>query len=67
MSIWKEIRTEYQEGDTVFVDGYLTGDDNEEGKVIAKVNISTLDIEYLDDNARTDSYAQEMIQDVTSK
>jgi len=63
MSIWGEIRNDCEDGDTVYIDAWLTADDNEEGKVIARVNVRTKEVEYLDDRARTDSYAQEMIQE----
>lgn len=60
--IWNEIRNDFQDIDIVHIDGYLTDDDNEEGQVIAKVNVRTKEVEYLDDRARTDNYAQEMIK-----
>lgn len=63
MSIWGEIRNDFEDGDIVYIDAFLTADDNEEGKVIAKVNVRTKEVEYLDDRARTDSYAQEMINE----
>ena len=63
MSIWGEIRNDFEDGNIVHIDAWLTADDNEEGKVIAKVNVRTKEVEYLDDRARTDSYAQEMIQE----
>ena len=63
MSIWGEIRNDCEDGDTVYIDAWLTADDNEEGNVIARVNVRTKEVEYLDDRARTDSYAQEMIQE----
>jgi len=63
MSIWGEIRNDFQDGDTVYIDAFLTADDNEEGKVIARVNVRTKEVQYLDQRARDDSYAQEMIQD----
>jgi hypothetical protein len=63
MSIWGEIRNDFQDEDIVYIDAFLTDDDNEEGKVIAKVNVRTKEVQYLDQRARDDSYAQEMIQD----
>ena len=63
MNIWTEIRNDFKDGNIVHIDGYITPDDNEEGIVIAKVNVRTKVIEYLDDRAKTDSYAQEMIQE----
>ena len=38
-------------------------DDNEEGTVIEKVNYTTKEVEYLDNDARTDAYAQEIINE----
>lgn len=71
MSKWTEIRndnveeTESMDMDTyVTIDAWLTEDDNEEGKVIAKVNCGTKEVEYFDEDAKTDAYAQEMINEV---
>jgi len=64
-SIWREIRNDFEDDKCiVHIDAWLTDDDMEGGKVIAKVNTQTKGIEYLDDRAKTDSYAQEMINDV---
>ena len=40
MSKYAEIRNDYinEEENTVYIDAWITGDDNEEGTVIAKVN-----------------------------
>lgn len=65
MSIWGEIRNDFEDDNNiVHIDAWLTDDDNEEGTVIAKVNINTKEVEYLDDRARTDTYAQELIQEL---
>ena len=61
ISIWSEIRNDYKSGNIVHIDAFLTDDDNEGGKVIAKVNVRTKEVEYIDDRAKTDTYAQEMI------
>jgi len=63
-SIWSEIRNSYNEGDFVYIDSYLTSDDDEEGRVIAIVNTKNGNIEYFDERAKTDSYAIEMINEV---
>ena len=47
-----------------YIDAFLTPDDNEEGSVIAKVNVNTLEVEYIDERAKTDIYAQEMISEI---
>lgn len=71
MSKWKEIRndfleeTESMDMDSYYhIDAWLTEDENEEGKIIAKVNCGTKEVTYLDEDAKTDSYAQEMINEV---
>ena len=66
MSKWAEIRNDYYD-DTehkVCIDAWETEyDDKEEGTVIAKVNYKTKEVEYLDNDARTDAYAQEIINE----
>ena len=61
MSKYAEIRSGYFEGNKMFIDAWLTDDDNEEGFVIAKIDVNTKELEYLDDDAKTDEYAQEII------
>lgn len=63
MSRYKEIRNDFydEEEKKYFIDAWRTGNDNEEGKVIAKVDPVTKEVEYLDEKARTDKYAQEVI------
>ncbi len=46
------------------IDAWETDNDNEEGKVIAKVHLDTKEVEYLDPDARYDEYAQEVIDEV---
>ena len=66
MSKWMEIRNDFRNEDEgkVYIDAWKTYSDNEEGKVIAKVDYKTKEVEYLNDAARTDSYAQEIINEV---
>lgn len=68
MSKWSEIRNDFHDEDekTVYIDAWLTDDDNEEGEVIAKINYQTKEIEYLDEDAKNDKYAQEVIKEVLS-
>jgi hypothetical protein len=61
MSIWGKIRNDFQDGDIVYIYAFLTDDDMKKAKVIAKVNVRTKEVQYLDDRARDDSYAQVMI------
>lgn len=66
MSKYAEIRSNYVDEDEgmVFIDAWYTDDDNEEGEVIAKVSIKTKKVEYLDKSAKSDDYAQEVINEV---
>lgn len=64
MSIWGEIRNDFEDGNLTYIDAWMTDDDNENGTVIAKVNTETKEVEYLDDRAKTDSLAQELIQEL---
>lgn len=68
MSKYGEIRNDFYDGEEqkVYIDAWFTEDDNEEGVVIAKVNYKTKEIEYLDNDAKTDSYAQEIINETLS-
>ena len=43
------------------VDAWTTSDDNEEGNVIAAIDSETAKVFYVDNCARHDSYAQEVI------
>ncbi len=79
-SLWAEIRNDHVETkddilddencDRInFIDAWQTNDDNEEGKVIAKVLVCAcgkISVIYLDDRARTDEFAQQMIHDAIS-
>lgn len=68
MSKYGEIRNDFYDNEEqkVYIDVWFTEDDNEEGVVIAKVNYKTKEVEYLDNDAKTDSYAQEIINETLS-
>lgn len=63
-SKYAEIRTNYidEENNVICIDAWKTIDGNEEGAVIAKIHINTKTVEYLDNDARYDAYAQEEIK-----
>ncbi len=66
MSKWAEIRNDYYDDieKTVDIDAWEKEyDDNNDGTVIATVNYQTKEVTYLDEDAKTDDYAQEVIQD----
>ena len=57
-----EIRTNYNDETHIYVDAWFTTNDNEEGTIIAKINMTDKSVIYLDDDAKTDPYAQEIIK-----
>ncbi len=61
-SIWSEIKADHFDEfeRKTCVDAWVSDDDWEEGKVIAKIDTNG-NVEYLDERAKTDSYAQEVI------
>ncbi|WCK57057.1 hypothetical protein PP175_28120 (plasmid) [Aneurinibacillus sp. Ricciae_BoGa-3] len=72
--IWKEIRNDYREdvegegidGVVICIDAWKTHNGNEAGTVIAKVirnHVGEISVDYIDNRAETDSYAQEIIKD----
>lgn len=67
MSKWTEIKNDYTDGIETTIDAWETTDDCEEGKVIAVIIHKTKEVEYKDDDARTDAYAQEKIKEVLDK
>ena len=66
MSKWSDIRCDFfdEEEEKYFVDAWKTDDDSEEGTVIAKLDLANETVEYLDDDAKTDEYAQEVIKEM---
>lgn len=66
MSKWSEIRINFfdEEEKQWSVDAWETDDDNEEGSAIAKIDLYTGTVEYLDADAKTDEYAQEEIKEM---
>lgn len=67
-SVWSEIRNDFCDEDEkkVYIDAWLSDDGDEEGEVIAKVHVEDKTIEYLDERARKDYYAQEVIKETIS-
>ena len=66
MSKYAEIRSDFyhDEEEMQYVDAWFTNDDNEEGVVIAKVKPKTKEVLYLDEDAKGDEYAQEVIDEI---
>jgi len=62
--IWTAINYDYIDDDFIYLDAWETEEDSEDGEVIAKVNIASSEVKYLDQRAKTDEYAQEAIKDI---
>ena len=60
--IWSEIRDSFEDEGILHIDAWKTEDEEEDGRTIAKINMQTGAVEYLDERARTDEHAQEIIQ-----
>ena len=67
-SKWTEIHcSQFDENKGVYpVDAWRTSDDNEEGKVIAEIDLENHCVAYYDEDAKTDTYAQSVIQEFLS-
>jgi superfamily II helicase len=73
--IWAEIRNDFEESNelgerVICIDAWETEDDNEEGKIIAKVIQSksgNAHVEYIDERAKVDTLAQEVIEETIQK
>ena len=68
ISKYREIRNNFvdEEDHKVYIDDWKTKNPNEEGSVIAKIDLTTYEVEYLDERAKRDPYAQEMIRETIS-
>lgn len=63
MSIWSQINNEFEHEFELHIDAWETDDDNESGKVIAKINTQTKEVTYIDERAKSDEYAQTIINE----
>lgn len=62
-SKYAEVRYDYMDGiEPISIDAWQTDDDNEEGRVIARIDQKTKNVEYVDCDASYDIYAQEIIR-----
>ena len=66
MSKWKTIMNNLSDGIETAIVGWET-EEQENGVTIAVIIHKTKEIEYKDDDARTDVYAQKMIKEVLNK
>lgn len=65
-SQYREIRSNFIDYDKniMYIDAWRTASSNEEGKVIAKINLANSEVEYVDEKAKTDAYTQTVIRRV---
>lgn len=68
MSKYSEVRNNFYDDiqKKVCIDAWKSDDDNEEGRVIAKIDVETKEVEYIDMDAKSDPYAQEKIRESLS-
>ena len=69
MSKRAEIKNDYYNSDdnVIHIDAWKTSNPDEEGKTIAKIDIVTHLVKYIDEDARNDIYAQGMIEEAIAK
>lgn len=67
MSKWKEIRCTFFNAmeEKYMVDAWETDNDNEKGTRIAKIDIADGTVEYIDEDAKTDEYAQKVLKEMS--
>jgi ABC-type cobalt transport system substrate-binding protein len=73
--IWSEIRSDFEDEDKynviTYIDAWETGNNDEEGRVIATVtlnkSIKEISVEYYDIRAKTDINTQEYINEIKNK
>lgn len=65
MSKWNDIRCDVfnEEEEKYIVEAWQTGSSNE-GDVIAKLDLAEGTVEYIDEDAKTDEYAQAVIEEM---
>ena len=66
MSKWKEVKCLFFNAreEKYMVDAWETDNDNEKGTRIAKIDFADGTVEYIDEDAKTDEYAQKVIKEV---
>ncbi|MGN0485553.1 MAG: hypothetical protein ACI4HI_18595 [Lachnospiraceae bacterium] len=64
---WAEIRNDYEDEGLRYIDAWTTDDDEEEGEVIAVVDMYSGRVIYHDPRARIDTVAQQVISSVVEE
>jgi hypothetical protein len=62
--IYAEVRSNYSDDNYVYIDAWKTADDNEAGKVVARISTKTGKVEYKTKAAEMDKLVQEEIETV---
>lgn len=62
-TIWSEIRSDFEDEGFINIDAWVSEDPDESGSVIAKINVQTKEVTYIDKRAKTNRFAQEVIQE----
>lgn len=67
MSKWKEIRCTFFNAmeEKYMVDAWETDNDNEKSTRIAKIDIADGTVEFIDEDAKTDEYAQKVLKEMS--
>lgn len=67
MSKWKEIRCTFFNAmeEKYMVDAWETDNDNKKGTRIAKIDFADGTVEYIDEDAKTDEYAQKVLKEMS--
>ena len=66
MGKWRDIRCDFfnEEEEKYIVNAWKTNNDSEEGMVIAKLDLANGTVEYIDEDTKTDEYAQIVIKEM---
>lgn len=66
MSKWTDIRCDVfnEEEEKYMVEAWKASDTAEHGAIIAKLDLASGTVEYIDEDAKTDEYAQTVIQEM---
>ena len=66
MSKWSDIRCDFfdEKEEKYYMYAWKTDNDEGEGTIIAKLDLADETVEYIDEDAKTDEYAQEVIKEM---
>lgn len=69
MSKYAEIRSDFvnKEENALYIDAWKTNNPNEEGKILAKIDLDSKEVTYLDKGAKTDDEVKSVINEAVCK